>query len=405
MAHILFIYKQFPAPSVGHAGGESLFGLMTALHRRGHRISLVARTRGPEREHLPQVAAICAEVITTPHHRDLPGPAPFAIARSYLAFRRAVARALRDLRPDAVHVETTQTAAILIGQPLPPASFRTQDVNWFLQEQRAARLTGVRRTLAQLKATLFRYLEPALYRRYDLILAISEGDRALMAPHFPAHDLLLLPLAPGLDPTSAPIPGFAPEPAAPRGANLLFVGAMDRQHNLTGIRWFLDEIWPRVRREAAEARLYIVGGSPPPALRERVNDEENDEENEERVIVTGFVEDLAPWYRAADVFISPLLVAGGLLQKVMDALAMGVPVVATTVCNHGLGATPGEHLITADEPSAFAEAVIGLLNDPAARARLGENGRRFLQKAYHLPSAVDRWEESLLALIQRDQTK
>ena len=304
-----------------------------------------------------------------------------------------MARALRDLRPDAVHVETTQTAAILIGQPLPPASFRTQDVNWFLQEQRAARLTGVRRALAQLKATLFRYLEPALYRRYDLILAISEGDRALMAPHFPAHDLLLLPLAPGLDPTSAPI-----EPAAPRGANLLFVGAMDRQHNLTGIRWFLDEIWPRIRREAAEARLYIVGGSPPPALRERVA-------GDERVIVTGFVEDLAPWYRAADVFISPLLVAGGLLQKVMDALAMGVPVVATTVCNHGLGATPGEHLITADEPSAFAEAVIGLLNDPAARARLGENGRRFLQKAYHLPSAVDRWEESLLALIQRDQTK
>ncbi len=392
MAHILFIYKQFPAPSVGHAGGESLFGLMTALHRRGHRISLVGRMREAEREQLPHVAAICEEIITVPHHRDLPGPAPFAIARSYLGFRRAVARALRELRPDAVHVETTQTAAILIGQPLPPASFRTQDVNWFLQEQRVARLTGLRRGLAQLKADLFRSMEPALYRRYDLILAISEGDRALMAPHFPAHDLLLVPLAPAPDPASAP------EPAAPRGANLLFVGAMDRQHNLTGIRWFLDEIWPRIRREAVEARLYIVGGSPPPALRERADDDE-------RVVVTGFVEDLAPWYRAADVFVSPLLVAGGLLQKVMDALAMGVPVVATTVCNHGLRATPGEHLITADEPPAFAEAVIALLNDPAARARLGENGHRFLQKTYDLPSAVNRWEEALLALIQCDQTK
>lgn len=393
MAHILFIYKQFPAPSVGHAGGESLFGLMMALHRRGHRISLVARMREAEREHLPRVAALCEEIITTPHHRDLPGPAPLAIARSYLALRRAVARALRELRPDAVHVETTQTAAILIGQPLPPASFRTQDVNWFLQEQRAARLTGVRRALAQLKANIFRSMEPALYRRYDLILAISEGDRALMAPHFPAHDLLLVPLAPALDSASSPAP------AAPRGANLLFVGAMDRQHNLTGIRWFLDEIWPRIRREATEARLYIVGGSPPLTLRARANDVEN----EERVIVTGFVEDLASWYRTADVFISPLLVAGGLLQKVIDALAMGVPVVATTVCNHGLRAVPGEHLITADEPSAFAEAVIDLLNDPAARARLGENGRRFLQQAYDLPSAVDRWEAALLALIQHNQ--
>ncbi|MFN2108355.1 MAG: glycosyltransferase, partial [Anaerolineae bacterium] len=229
MPRILFIYKQFPAPSVGHAGGESLFGLMEALHQRGHQLALVARMRDEERALLPQVEAICERVITVPHHRSLPEWRPLALARSYLALRRAAKGALRELRPDLVHIETTQTAVVLLGLRLPPSSFRTQDVNWFMWQQKAAHARGIQRLWARTMAAAFRTFEPLLCRRHDLLLAISEGDRILLAPVCGERPLLLVPLAPVVpaDPDGPP--------AIPLGPPvLLFVGAMDRAHNLAG---------------------------------------------------------------------------------------------------------------------------------------------------------------------------
>lgn len=385
MAHILVAYKQFPAPSVGHAGGESLFKLMASLYHRGHRLTLVSRIREEERQHLPDVKAICDRVVTVLHHRSRREPPPLAIPLSYLAFRRAVRQTMQEVQPDFLHVETTQTAAVILGLKAPPSSYRTQDVNWYLQEQRLLRAKGVNRLVGWGQHWFFGWFEPWLCRRYDLTLAISEGDRALLTPFVSPDRLLMVPLTPELE-RDADV-----EPAIEEGLNLLFVGAMSRDHNIAGVTWFLDTIWPLIRKEVSEARIFIVGSHPPERLKARTG---------AGVMVTGFVEDLAPWYRAATVFVSPLLVAGGLLQKVMDAMAMEIPVVATTVCNHGLRAVPGEHLIIADHPDAFADAVLSLLGDPETRKQVGKAGRFFVETHYDIESAMDRWEDSMLALIR-----
>ncbi|MBN1247926.1 MAG: glycosyltransferase [Anaerolineae bacterium] len=391
MAHILIAYKQFPAPSVGHAGGESLFYLMEALHQRGHRLTLVARITNEERQHLPEVERICDRIVTVRHHRSRGGPRLVAILRSYLDLRRAIRETIQAVRPDFVHVETTQTAVIALGLPESPSSYRTQDVNWFLIDQRlrqgfgAQRLTGLRRWVAIVERALFRWLEPWVAGQYSLLLAISEGDRRLLARDRSRDSLLFVPL----------VPSFTGQetvaPAVDGDSNLLFVGAMSRDHNLAGVAWFLDGIWPDIAASVPDARFYIVGGHPPEALQRRADGK--------RVVVTGFVDDLATWYRAATVFVSPLLVAGGLLQKVMDAMAMGVPVVASSVCNHGVGAIPGEHLVTADEPEAFAAAVIELLGNPEARQRLGAAGRTFVREHYDLETAVDGWDAAIRRLV------
>ncbi len=385
MVHILIAYKQFPAPSVGHAGGESLFRLMEALYRRGHRLTLVARIADDERKHIAAVAAICERVYTVTHHRSLPGPRTWALLRSYFSLRAEIQRVIRREAPDFVHVETLQTALVAWGLRRPPATFRTQDVNWYLAEQRAAYLTGFRHQLARLERTVFRWLEPHLCRHYDLTLVVSEGDRRLLAPV--CDGPLIMPLTPAVRPTGA-------DPAVPGTTNLVFVGAMSRDHNVAGVTWFLDQVWERVASACPQARFYVVGGSPPPILIDRADGQ--------RVFVTGFVEDLAGWYAAATIFVSPLLVAGGLLQKVLDALAMGKPVVATSVCNHGIGATPGRHLLIADQPDAFADAVVTLLADPEARSRIGAAGQAFVADRYDLEAAVDRWETEIIAMIGGD---
>ncbi|MBN1259916.1 MAG: glycosyltransferase [Anaerolineae bacterium] len=385
MAHILVAYKQFPAPNVGHAGGQSIYRLLEALKQRGHRLTLVARIQAQEARHREAVEALCDRVVAVPHHRSLPGPRPFAVARSYAALRRAVLHTIRDTNPDVVHVEFAQTAFVLLGMNHRCTSVRAHDVNWFLMEQQAQHRQGLARLKAQALRALFMHTEPWLLRRFDLIAAISEGDRRLLAPQCAPQPVALLPLAPALEPDNVAAP------ALPGNANVLFVGAMSRAFNIEAVLWFVDAIWPRVLKAVPEAHFIIAGASPAPEIAAL--------DGRKHITVTGFVEDLGAWYRAAGVFVSPLQVAGGLLQKVLDALGMGVPVVATSVSNHGVSATPGEHLLVADEPEAFAEAVITLLRDPDAREALGAAGRAFVQDYYNPETTMDRWEQTLLSLL------
>ncbi|MCD4738997.1 MAG: glycosyltransferase [Anaerolineae bacterium] len=368
MTHILIAYKQFPAPSIGHAGGQSVYRLLEWLQQRGYQVTLVACIRQEEERHLDAVRPLCKELYLVPHHRSLPGPRPVALLRSYWALRQATRRALQETRPDLLHVEFAQTAVALWGIKYPATSFRAHDVNWFMLKQQAAESHGMARWVARLGARFFRAAEPWLYRRFDLLAAISQGDRQLLAPACAPHPVLLLPLSPNVQPRETP------SPAVTAGANILFIGSMSREYNIQGVQWFLANIWPRILAEIPEARFYIVGSGPPPEIRALADGE--------RVFVTGFIEELAPWYEAAAVFVSPLLVAGGLLQKVLDALAMGKAVVATSASNHGLGATPGQELWVADQPSAFAKAVVTLLRDPHTRDRLAAAGKRFVETYY-----------------------
>jgi glycosyltransferase involved in cell wall biosynthesis len=390
MARILIAYKQFPAPSVGHAGGQSVFRLLEALRQRDHRLTLVARIADEERESLPEVEALCDHVYTTPHHTALSGPRPWAIARSYAALRRTTQRALDEQHPDVLHVEFAQTAAVLTGVRYPRTSFRAHDVNWFMMAQQAQQAHGLAKVRSQLLEQVFYQIEPRLYRRFDLIAAISEGDRRLLAPRCAPQPVLLLPLSPNLRPDKKV------EPAVSSGPNVLFVGAMWRDFNIQAVEWFLDHVWSTVQKTVPAAKFYVVGSRPAPEIRAR--------HDGEHVFVTGFVDELAPWYASATVFVSPMLVAGGLLQKVMDALGMGVPVVATSVSNHGLGATPGKHLAVADEADSFAKATITLLQDAALRETRGAAGQHFVEQHYDPEKTVTRWEQALLRKIKASLT-
>jgi glycosyltransferase involved in cell wall biosynthesis len=380
MARIILVYKEFPAPSVGHAGGQGVFRLIERLHRRGHDVHLVARLRSEEAPLVEETRAFCTHVETVPHHSALSGPFPWAWLRSYLSLRRAAARALREQQPDLLFVEFAQTAAALVGLERSLSALRPHDVNWFLLQQQLDRMPRGRRWIAAGLSRLLRWFEPWLCRRYDQVVAISEGDRRLLAPHCGARPVLLLPLTP------APTLQREVAPAVEPGPNVLFVGAMYRSVNVEAVQWFVEAVWPSIVAQVPDARFYVVGYRPPPEIRAL--------DDGEHIFVTGFVDDLAPWYRAAAVFVSPLLVAGGLLQKILDALAAGVPVVATPVSNHGVGGVPDEHLLVAQDAAAFADGVVRLLQEPGERARLSRAGRRFVQEQYNLDDAIARWEAS-----------
>jgi glycosyltransferase involved in cell wall biosynthesis len=159
---------------------------------------------------------------------------------------------------------------------------------------------------------------------------------------------------------------FAPAAGAVRPNRLLFTGSMNYWPNVRAVQYFCGEILPLIRARAPEAHLHVVGTSPTPEVQRLAGD---------HVTVVGAVPDMRPHYAEAAVVVVPLRDGGGTRLKILEAAACGRAMVSTTVGAEGLEFRPGRDLLLADDPPAFAEAVLRLLGDAPARSELGRAAR------------------------------
>jgi glycosyltransferase involved in cell wall biosynthesis len=165
---------------------------------------------------------------------------------------------------------------------------------------------------------------------------------------------------------------FTPAPSRADVPTIVFTGAMDYFPNADAVTCFAQTVFPRVRRACPSARFVIVGKNPARAvLRLRSLD---------GVQVTGSVPDVRPYLRDAWVAVAPLRVARGVQNKVLEAMAAGLPVVATSKALQGLDARPGRDLEVEDDAERQAAATVRLLGDPTGRARMGGAARRFVEE-------------------------
>jgi glycosyltransferase involved in cell wall biosynthesis len=122
-----------------------------------------------------------------------------------------------------------------------------------------------------------------------------------------------------------------------------------------------------------------------------------------KVRVTGFVDDPEEYYKRATVFVAPILVGGGIIVKILDALAAGTPVVTTGFGNEGIGGVPGRDLLVADEANLFADNVIAIMKDPEMAGRLSTNGRTYVFENYSLDATMEKIEAVYEKLVPRIQ--
>jgi glycosyltransferase involved in cell wall biosynthesis len=209
--------------------------------------------------------------------------------------------------------------------------------------------------------------EAQVCRRADRVLAVSEADAAALRKLVPDARIAVVPN--GID-TRA----YAPTLIHPDTPTLVFTGTMDFRPNVDAVLWFAREVLPRVRAQAADARFLAVGQRPHRRLDVLRDDP--------AVTLTGFVEDTRPYIADAAVYVVPLRGGGGTRFKILEALAMGKPVVSTTLGAEGFPVTAGQELLLADEPEDFARAVVSLLDKPERRTSLGRAGRAFVETQY-----------------------
>lgn len=179
-------------------------------------------------------------------------------------------------------------------------------------------------------------------------------------------------------------------------AVLTFTGSMDYLPNIDGISWFFEHIYPLVIKVIPHLKVFIVGGNPSPAV-QRFSILPG-------VTVTGLVPDVRPYYSRCTAFIAPIRLGGGSRLKIVEAMAMGRPVVSTTVGCEGLRVTDGEDILLADDASTFAKNVLTLLADDMLRQRVGVRGKRLVEQSYSWESLADKLADVYQDVVMQNTT-
>ena len=258
--------------------------------------------------------------------------------------------------------------------------------------QYAAETHGPRAWLYAREARRLLAFEAAVAAQVDATLFVSEDEAALFRARAGVAGARVHALSNGVDlayfdPGVAPFPlrpsgtsprGGGEEPFLPSGAGggeadggggatFVLVGAMDYRPNIDAARWFADAVWPLIRADLPAARFTIVGSKPAPEVRALAD--------RPGIEVTGRVPDVRPYLAAATAVVAPLRIARGIQNKVLEAMAMARPVIATPQAREGIDAQPGRDLLIAADAPAFAVACLALARDPARAAALGTAAR------------------------------
>ncbi len=371
--------------------------LLRYLTKR-HSVTLVSFVRDAAEEAAARaLEPICKGVYTVPIQRSRLRDigyllASFANKRPFLMLRdesKAMRQQLRDLLArehfDLVHADQLNMAPFAQATGLPMVLDEHNAV-WTIFERLAKQERGAKRLLLEVEWRRLRRYEGQVCRDADAVMAVSAEDRTALLAAGATEPIPIIPIA-------VDVAGVQPVPRRLNADGILSMATMYWPPNVDSVLWFAREVLPQIRRSAPDAPFYIVGARPPAEVVALGSDPS--------IQVTGYVDDPTPYLETSALLIVPLRAGGGMRVKILEALARGIPVVSTTIGAEGIDVTPGEHLLIADEPAAFAEAVLRVLGDRALGDRLAKAGRMHALTRYDWRAvcpAVEQVYERALAI-------
>ena len=324
--------------------------------------------------------------------RHLPGKLPINVATDKdPTAMTVIAEALAEA-PDLVVVDFPHTAILLPDRLAAPSVLFTHNVEAEIFARHAEDAgDALRRAIYRDQWRKMTDFERQTLGRFDAVIAVSDRDGDVFREQYGCGRVRNIPTGVDLDrftyrPTRPAAPGQPPR--------LVFTGSMNWQANIDAFVYFMDEIWPLIVAEAPDVRLDLVGREPPPSLIRRA------EEKQLPWRFTGFVESIEPYVHDAQAYVIPLRVGGGTRIKVYEAMAMGCPVVSTSIGVEGLPIEDGGHYLEADNPAAFAEATLRLLRDAEFGRNLAERAHGHVRDHFSAERVARAFEEICLAALE-----
>ncbi len=385
----ILVVTPFLAYPGSSGGGTAVFNLIRNLALR-HEIVYLSFARHDDLPHIPLIKPYCIDVVSVPFPGGEGMPAldkalylARRVAHNILslatltpvmvwkcrssAMRRELQQAIERFKPDIVHLCFPQMADYVRFCGKVPAVMDTQDVALVSSRRRAVNAASIfAKAYYSLQWLFWRRYESYYYRMFGKLLTLTCQDAAALKEINP--DLDVYADAIGVDIGEPPV--LEQRDSACR---IGFLASFGHQPNVDATLYFSQVIFPLIRKQMCDAEFVVAGKGPPKALCERAL---------EGIRCVGFVDDVPAFYGTVDVVVAPIRYGGGIKIKVLEAMACGKPVVTTSVGAEGIAVAGDGALIIADDPSAFAEAVVALLSDKARRVALGEQARQVIERRF-----------------------
>lgn len=290
-----------------------------------------------------------------------------------------LAELVRREQPDVVHVFSGRLAGLGAHLGGSTAVLTALDAWHRNVAARAATERGWRRPVLRVEERNVRRFVADEYHRYASVVAVTAQDAAALAEL--AADLSVAVIPNGVDAAEL----AAPDRTAREPDLLVFHGAMGYAPNVAAARALVEHVLPRVRADRPGAHAALVGRSPAPAVRLL--------ERRAGVHVTGEVDDVRPWLHRAAVYVCPMHTGTGIKNKLLEAMAAGVPVVATPLALQGLDVEDGTHVLVAEDDADVAAAVLRVLADPTLGRRLGASAAAHVRARFSWDAMVAAYEQ------------
>lgn len=371
---ILFLSQRVPYPP--NRGDKITTWRLVERMRRSHEVRCVAFSHGEADEAGARELRAMGVPIRTVAYRDTwskLGALPLLLGSRPLTLGVYGSRALQRIvdeeiaEADLAYAYSSSMGAFLEPHARIPRVMHFGELDSDKWRQYSERMGPPMSWVYSREARTLLEFERRIARSFAENVVCTELERRVFQEAIPGASCLVLQN--GVD-----LEYFHPRGHAPERGQLAFTGVMNYHPNAEGCIWFVESILPRIRARHPETRFAIIGAHPTPAVRalERVPG----------VTVTGFVQDTREHLRKAEISVAPLRIARGIQNKVLEAMAMGLPVVGTTCATQGVGARDGEHYLVRDEEQAFADAVSRLLEDAAERRAKAAAARAFVETHY-----------------------
>ena len=299
-------------------------------------------------------------------------------------FNKKAARKIDQLiqkhQPDILYGQLLRVAEYIRHKELPKA-LDYQDVFSYGMKRRRDIASFLTRPVYNMEYKRLCRYEAAVFDDFNVKSIISEPDRDLI-PHPKNKEILVIPN--GVDHDY-----FKPQEQEKR-YDIVFTGNMSYAPNVNAVEYLATEIMPLVWKQLPEAKLYIAGANPDPKVKKAATD---------RIIVSGWLNDIRDAYAQSRVFIAPMRIGTGLQNKLLEAMSMRLPAITTPLANASLGAKPGEEILVGSNAEELAQHIITLLTDKEKASRIAQAGFDFTNQVYDWGKATEKLESSMKALL------
>jgi sugar transferase (PEP-CTERM/EpsH1 system associated) len=394
---ILFTANRFPYPP--YRGDKlKIFHLAKRLAKK-HEVHLVTFLQDKsDLQYLPELQKIFKEIHLVPlskfqsYTNSLFGflyKEPFQVRYFHSSKMEAKISELILMHDyDAVHVQHLRMAPYWAYYNDIPRILDLPDAYSLYWKRRIASSKGLAKIFNTIEQKrVFNY--ETVLDKYDLSLVCSREDQAYLQTERGVKNIEVLPNGVDLTTFSSEGHNYAID------KTILFTGNMDYAPNVDAVQYFVQDIFPLIRQQIPDVQFVIAGQRPVKKVLELAS---------ESVTVTGFVKNLQEMYAQASIVVAPLRFGAGTQNKVLEAMAMGVPIVSRNIGFNGLNIQSGEGVILALETVVFAQECVDLLKSASKRATIGKAGKEIIRTRYDWDVVAQMLEDYLLSIIKNRKT-